>query len=165
MIFETERLIVRKLIREDLLAFHDMQSNPKVMQYADGEVNDLEAHSLELDDLISKYDSVTNDFWIYAIERKADACFVGTVALVKDNDDDEIGYRFLECYWGSGYATEICGALIAYCKSIGIEKLIGYVIAENSASVKILDGYNFKVIENDVHKERQFEEIKYQLYL
>lgn len=53
MIFETERLEVRKLILEDLPFFHKMQSNPNVMRYADGEVDTLAAHSIELTTLIS----------------------------------------------------------------------------------------------------------------
>jgi hypothetical protein len=33
MIFETENLLVRKLVSSNLEAFHIMQSNPEVMQY------------------------------------------------------------------------------------------------------------------------------------
>ncbi len=164
MIFETERLIVRKLVREDLSAFHEMQNNPKVMQYADGEVQDFEGHSVELDALIAKYNTPNNDFWIYAVERKLDTCFVGTVAVVKDACDDEIGFRFLETYWGNGYATEICSALIRYCKSIGFEKLIAYAISKNTASLKILERFHFKQIEECV-LESQLIAFKYELYL
>tara|TARA_R100000789_G_scaffold82602_1_gene78025 strand:+ start:171 stop:338 length:168 start_codon:yes stop_codon:yes gene_type:complete len=44
MIFETQRLIVRKLIFSDLNAFHEMQSNLDVMRFADGEVKSLIQH-------------------------------------------------------------------------------------------------------------------------
>lgn len=165
MIFETERLIVRKLILEDLESFHVMQSNPKVMQFADGDVKSLEAHTIELNELMSKYTGTNNDFWIYAIVRKSDSKFVGTVALVKDGKEDEIGYRFLEEYWGIGYATEICGGLIQYCKSIGLRKIIGYVVDENSASVKILEKYKFKKVTQFMGKESQLPETKYEVYL
>jgi len=165
MIFETERLIVRKLILEDLDSFHAMQSNPKVMQYADGDVQSITAHSIELNELISNYTLEKNDFWIYAIERKSDSNFVGTIALVKDRKEDEIGCRFLERYWGCGYATEICGGFIQYCKSIGLQKIIGYVVDENSASVKILEQYNFKIVTQFMGKESQLPETKYELYL
>lgn len=165
IIFETERLIVRRLVKSDLQGFHEMQSNPKVMQYADGEVKTLEAHKVELIDLIGKYNVTGNDFWIYAIDRKLDTTFIGTVALVKDGKDDEIGYRFLEKYWGNGYATEICGGLITYCKSIGMKKLIGYVADENIASIKVLDRFNFKVIRKFTDVEMGFPETKYELIL
>jgi RimJ/RimL family protein N-acetyltransferase len=165
MIFETERLIVRKLIFDDITAFHEMQSNPKVMQFATGEVKTLEAHSAELIDLISKYDLPNNDFWIYAIVRKTDNQFVGTVALVKEEKDDEIGYRFLEKYWGNGYATETCKGLILYCKQINIIKLIAYAVDENISSVKILERLHFKEIYKFISDDIKLPETKYELIL
>ena len=89
VIFETERLVVRKLQMSDLDPFHEMQSNPKVMQYADGEVKSKEAHTKELKNLIEFYEKVANDFWIYAIDRKLDNAFVGTLALIKDDQGDD----------------------------------------------------------------------------
>ncbi|CAM1372633.1 GNAT family N-acetyltransferase [Tenacibaculum xiamenense] len=165
MIFETERLNVRELILQDLDGFHEMQSNPKVMQYADGEVKSYEEHKIELKQLISKYKEKGNDFWIYAIERKEDKTFVGTVALVKDRADDEIGYRFLEKYWGNGYATEICKGLINYCKSIGMKKLVGYVVDRNIASAIILKKYNFKIVKQFISDDIGLPETKYELIL
>ena len=70
------------------------------MQYVRGKAMTYEENRKELPTLIKKYEDPENDFWIYAVERKEDSNFVGTVALVKDDqDDDEIGYRFLEKYW------------------------------------------------------------------
>ena len=165
MIFETERLLVRKLIMADLNQFHKMQSNPKVMQFATGEPKNLKENKLELQNLISKYELPTNDFWIYAIERKSDKEFIGTVALVKDENDDEIGYRFLEKYWKTGYGLEICKGLIIYCKSIKIPKIIGYVVDENIASAKILEKLNFKVIKKFISDDIGLPETKYELIL
>ena len=48
MIFETERLLVRKLVLDDLEAFHEMQSNDNVMQFVDGETKTFEEHLVEL---------------------------------------------------------------------------------------------------------------------
>tara|TARA_B100000809_G_scaffold155743_1_gene153040 strand:- start:9555 stop:10052 length:498 start_codon:yes stop_codon:yes gene_type:complete len=165
MIFETERLIVRKLILSDVDSFHEMQSNPNVMQFADGEVKTFDENALELLDLIKKYTLENNDFWIYAIERKLDPKFIGTLALVKDVIDDEIGYRFLEKYWNHGYGFEICEATVEYCKKIGVKKLVGYVVDENVASVKILEKLNFKVVKKMISEDIQLPETKYELKL
>ncbi len=165
MIFETERLIVRKLILDDLEAFHKLESNPLVLKYATGEVKNFDANEKELKELIFKYEIPKNDFWIYAIERKSNKSFIGTLALVKDGVDDEIGYRFLEKYWGNGYATEICEGLISYCKEIGIPKLIGYVINKNRASEKILKRFNFKSVKHLISEDIQLPETKYELIL
>ena len=165
MIFETERLQVRKLILGDLDSFHKMQSNPNVMRYADGEVNTLAAHSIELSALISKYTLPKNDFWIYAIERKEDRFFVGTLALVKDGEDDEVGIRFLEEYWSLGYGTEICLNLLQYCKQIGIQKIVASAVDLNSASTKILARLGFKQVRKFINQELQLPETKYELYV
>jgi len=166
VIFETSRLVVRKLQMSDLEPFHEMQSNPKVLLYADGEVKSLEAHKRELHDLIRFYEKKENDFWIYAVERKMDHQFVGTVAFVKDDrKDDEIGFRFLEKYWGQGYGFEVGSGLVKYSKSLEIPKLIGYVIDKNIASAKILQKLGFEMVEKGIEKETGLPETKYQLIL
>lgn len=166
MIFETKRLLVRKLKHSDLEAFYELESNPKVLQYATGEPKNFEESKEDLEQLIKRYGNLTNDFWIYAIERKTDNEFVGTVALVKDEEgNDEIGYRFIERYWGNGFATELCEGLIQYCKSIGMNKLIGCVVDENVASAKILQRFNFVAIEKFISEDIGLPETKYELIL
>ncbi|AUC14305.1 hypothetical protein BTO06_03730 [Tenacibaculum sp. SZ-18] len=166
MIFETERLVIRKLLMKDLESFFELESNPKVLQYATGDVKTLSECENELQKLINKYDKSINDFWIYAIVIKENSRFIGTVALVKDEEgNDEIGYRFIERYWGNGYATEACGGLINYCQEIGIKKLIGNVVKENKASEKILLKYGFQKIKEFVSHDIGLPETKYVLNL
>ena len=104
---------------------------------------------------------------IFAVERKSDHCFLGTIALVKDDfGNDEIGYRFIRQYWNKGYGLEVCRGLIIYTKEKGFKKLIAYVIDKNFASVKILEKLNFKVVEKiRKNKEIQLPETKYELIL
>jgi RimJ/RimL family protein N-acetyltransferase len=165
MIFETENVLVRKLVSSDLQAFHKMQSNPEVMQFTTGVVKNLEEHKIELDDLISKYNLADNNFWIYAIESKSDTAFIGTVALVKDAGNDEIGYRFLQEYWGKGYGTETCQGLIYYCKKKNFKKLTAYAVDANIASQKILEKLDFKFVRRQIAEDLQLSEIKYELHL
>ena len=164
MIFETEKLLVRNLVLKDLVPFHELENNPNVLRYADGEVKSYEENKKELYQLIEKYSNIDNDFWIYAIERINDKEFVGTVALISKDNFVEIGYRFLEKYWGNGYGYEICDATITYCKDIGIKKLVGYVVNKNIASAKILEKCNFKVADEFVNDGNQ-QETKYELIL
>ena len=122
MIFETERLLVRHLKENDIEGFYALESNPEVLKYAMGEVDSYKNIKKNLSELISKYDKPTNDFWIYAIERKSNHTFLGTIALIKDkNGDDEIGYRFIQEYWGNGYGFEVCAGIVAYAKKISLK--------------------------------------------
>ncbi|CAM1349797.1 GNAT family N-acetyltransferase [Tenacibaculum crassostreae] len=166
MIFETKRLLVRKLKHSDIEGFFELESNPKVLQYATGDPKNYEESKEDLEQLIKRYDTPKNDFWIYAVENKENGLFIGTVALVKDDEgNDEIGYRFIERFWGNGYATEICEGLIPYCKSIGMKKLIGCVVDVNVASAKILERFGFKEIEKFVSDDIGLPETKYELIL
>ncbi|MFD2567952.1 GNAT family N-acetyltransferase [Pseudotenacibaculum haliotis] len=166
IIFETERLIVRRLQVGDLEPFHEMQASYNVMRFVRPTAMTREENEKELPDLIRKYDEKDNEFWIYAIERKSDNAFIGTCALVKDdNRDDEIGYRFLQKYWGMGYGYEVCEGLIGYCKSISMPKLIGFVADENIASAKILQKCNFKEVGKHIDPQLNIPETKYELVL
>lgn len=166
LIFETDTLVIRKLKMSDIDPYHEMQSNPKVMRYVTGEVQTREEHLTELKWLLNLYDQPNNDFWIYAIDRKSDKEFIGTVAFIKDEEgDDEIGYRFLEKYWGMGYGYNLCLGAIEYCRSIGISKLIGYVITVNHASAKILEKCKFQFVRDGIDKDSKLPEKKYELIL
>ena len=164
MIFETERLLIRKLNFNDLEGFHLLESDAKVLKYATGNVKNITENEAELKGLISKYTMPNNNFWIYAAEIKKNNCFLGTVALVKDGFDDEIGYRILQKYWGMGYGTELCAGLVNYCKDLNLKKIVGYVVNKNIASVRILRNLNFKKIKTFINEEN-FVETKYQLEL
>lgn len=165
-IYTTKRLLVRKLIIEDFEPFHKMQSNIKVMKFVRGKAMTYNENNEELAKLIQFYDKIDNDFWIYAIIRIEDNVFLGTVALVKDeNNDDEIGYRFLEKYWNNGYGTEVFQGLIEYCKSIKIKKIIACVAIENIASQKMIKNARFQFVENFVSDDLNIPEQKYILEL
>lgn len=166
MIFETERLLIRQLKFSDMEAFHKLQSNPKVLQFVNGKTNTRKEIEEDLIQLIEKYNLFENDFWVYAIIRKIDQKFIGTCALVKDdNNDDEIGSRFLEEFWGLGYGLEVCNGLINYCKSILMKKLVAYVVDKNVASTKIIKKSGFIEVSKSIEPILQLPETKFQLVL
>tara|TARA_B100000780_G_scaffold83498_1_gene57067 strand:+ start:357 stop:869 length:513 start_codon:yes stop_codon:yes gene_type:complete len=166
IIFETQRLIVRKLLLSDLEPFHEMQSNINMIQYVRVKEMTFEQNTKELAELIGKYAHIENDFWIYAIEKKLDYKFVGTCALIKDfNKEDEIGYRFLEKYWKLGYGLEICKGIINYCSLVGMPKLIAYVADENNASIKIVESCYFQFVKKVYDPTLKITETKYELNL
>lgn len=166
LIFETKRLIVRKLTLSDLLDLHEMQHNNHVMKFTTGKIKTFEENKIELVKLIKFYDLPANDFWVYAIDLKHSSEFVGTVAIVKDeNDDNEIGFRFLEKYWNNKFGTEIVSGLVSYCKTNGYKKLVAYVVTENSASLKIIKNAGFKFVKDFINEDLKLPEQKFLLEL
>lgn len=182
LIFETENFRVRRLKAADLEAFHEMQGNEDVMRFVRGKAMTFDEDKKELQKLITSYDDPENDFWIFAVELKEPAIFVGTVALVKSeahgvvtnvdrlilnikDDQCEIGYRLLQKYWGKGYAKEIAAGLIAYARKIGFKSLIACAAEENIASLKILNGLGFQWVEDFVAPNLNIPEQKLILQL
>jgi len=141
MIFQTARLLARPLRPDDIAAFHEMQGNPNVMRYTTKHAHSLAENSAELLRLIDKYAEPGNTFWVWAVERKNDGAFVGTCALIVNEDaEHEIGFRFLEKYWGQGYGTEVVNGLVDYAMSLPeVQGLVAYVFSANTGSVKVLE--------------------------
>ena len=163
---ETERLLVRELKTTDLKFFDELQGNPKVMRFVSSKVGDYKENKQELERLITLYSKTENDFLILAIELKSIEELIGTVALVKTDDgEDEIGYRFIERFWGKGFGKEVVPELIEYCGKLGLTELMAYVSYENKPSLKIIEQNGF-IYEKDCFAEdiNQLER-KYKLKL
>ncbi len=166
MIFQTERLLIRKLKPSDINPFHEMQSNDKVMIYTDAAAKTYDENIYELQYLIDCYNKPNNDFWVWAVIRKEDNAFLGTIALIKDdNGNDEIGFRYLEKYWNNGYGYEALTGLIAYAKAKGIKILVADVYAKNIGSEHILKKADFKFVKEYICKERNLLDRLYKLAL
>jgi ribosomal-protein-alanine N-acetyltransferase len=141
MIFQTSRLLIRPLTFQDLEPFHEMQGNFNVMQYAAGKANSREEDIADLKKVIDHYQEADNGFWIWAMERKSDQAFIGTVAMIVDKKKEgEVGYRLLEKHWGNGYATEILKDLIDHgFEKMKLKAIYAYVDVRNIASIKMLE--------------------------
>ncbi len=145
MHFQTECLLVRDLTPDDFPAFFEMQGNPNVLRYTGTPADDEASARASLEHCISSYSKPGNDFWVWAIERKSDGDMVGTCAVVREGH--EIGYRFLERFWGNGYATEICDPLIDHALgAMGCPSVFAEVDIRNLASVKVLDRSKWKFV-------------------
>jgi RimJ/RimL family protein N-acetyltransferase len=148
MLFETNRLYVRKLEYSDFHAFHEMQSDHEVMRYTPEEALDEAENQRQLKMCIDCYSKIGNDFWVWAIVRKSDKQFVGTCAVTPNAQRPEIGYRFLRKFFGLGYGQEVCDGLIHYgIHDLKLTEIVAYVDIRNVASKKILERSALKFVE------------------
>ncbi len=141
MVFETQRLLVRELQPGDFPSFHEMQANPRVMQYTTGIPQSAETNRTQLKKCIDGYTDPEQGCLVWAVVRKPDGPFVGTCAVVKnEQSENELGYRFLEQHWGRGYGREVLAGLIDYwlLQRAG-GSLVAHVDRRNVASVRILE--------------------------
>jgi RimJ/RimL family protein N-acetyltransferase len=56
----------------------------------------------------------------------------------------EMGYWIARPFWGCGYATEACGALIDIARALGLPQLEGSHFLDNPASARVLEKLGFE---------------------
>jgi ribosomal-protein-alanine N-acetyltransferase len=143
-IFETERLIIRRLERIDKNYFAELFTDQKVLElipqkaFAEHQITDRFNKSLnfELSDL-------KNQKCACGIYEKKNAEMIGlALFLINENNEKELGYRFRASFWGKGYATETTeGMLDYYFRQMNVNKVTADVNIANISSVKILDKF------------------------
>ena len=56
----------------------------------------------------------------------------------------EMGYWIARPYWGRGFATEACGALVEIARALGLSRLEGSHFIDNPASARVLEKLGFE---------------------
>ncbi len=144
-IISTSRLIFREFSTEDAEDMFALNSNPKVIKYTgDKAFSSLE----ETIKVLINYDQYQKyGFGRWAVVDKATNSFLGWCGLKYHPESDEVdlGYRFFEEHWGKGLATESSQACLEYgFKEIKLNRIIGRVVNENIASIKVLKKLDFQ---------------------
>lgn len=80
----------------------------------------------------------------FAILRRADAMFLGVIALSGSADAAEIGYYIAEPYRGRGYATEALALVIGVIAEEGVACAHADTFPENTASARVLAKSGFR---------------------
>ncbi|MES2618067.1 MAG: GNAT family N-acetyltransferase [Bacteroidota bacterium] len=141
MIFETERLFARPIHEMDLEGFYAMHSNPNVMQYTSQKPMSFDECKTDMQRVMNCYNDPAQTFLVWSVVRKVDNCFIGTCAIIlREDNENDMGYRIMEKYWGNGYATEIAAGLIRYgFEVLKKDDLVGVADIRNVASIKIIE--------------------------
>lgn len=137
---ETERLILRAFAPDDADAMFELNSDVEVMRFT-GEP--APASREEVRERIATYpDFERYGFGRWACVYKPDDRIIGFAGLkfLEDVGEVDLGYRFLPAYWGRGLATEASRASLAFgFDTIGLTYVIGLVLRENAASIRVLE--------------------------
>lgn len=137
---ETERLFLRKLTIDDAQSFYELNLDPNVIKYT-GNVPFLNVEEAKC--FLKHYkDYHENGFGRWAVIDKKNNEFLGWCGLKYNHKtmDTDIGFRFFEKYWNSGFATESARACLDYgFEKLNRQKIIGRAMAANTASIKVLE--------------------------
>ncbi len=138
IIAETERLILRRYNKEDVQDLFEYLSDKEVVKYEpyqpltfDETKENLEWR-IETDEMI-------------AVELKISHKMIGNIYMGRrDFEAMEIGYVLNRNYWGNGYATESCKALIGQAFSNGVHRIYAECDPNNQRSWKLLEALRFE---------------------
>jgi len=138
-IISTERLYLKRIEENHFNNIYSLVSNKVVQRYFPSTLNREEAREF-FNNIQKKYKEDGHCF--LAVIRKRDDSFLGICGLLKQKIENkieiEIGYRFLNEFWGNGYATESVKGCLEYVKEKQMaKKLIILSVPENIPSVKV----------------------------
>ena len=95
------------------------------------------------------------EYWLNSVNTSEfklnifrNSVLIGGIGLTPEDDDYcELGYWLGFEYWGKGYATEACNALLNYAKTnTSYNKFKANVYKGNTASSKVLEKVGFRII-------------------
>lgn len=145
-IFKTERLTLRQLKLEDAAAFSRLAGDYDIACMTGTIPHPFPLLSAEIRLMMLMAQQRRGLAYPYAVTKDGGE-MIGIADLFRrePGGDLEIGYWIGKPYWGLGYMTEICEALIAEAEAtLGVKKLVAGVFADNPGSMRVLQKLGFK---------------------
>ncbi|HEY2071715.1 MAG TPA: GNAT family N-acetyltransferase [Rhizomicrobium sp.] len=145
-LIETERLALRRLGRGDeTFVLELLNSRGFLNNIGDRGVRTLDdAWGYISNSAIASYEK--NGFGLYRTALKEDDVAIGICGLVKRDglDEPDLGFAFLERFWGKGYAVESGGGVMRHArKDLGLKQILAITALENRGSIAVLEKLGF----------------------
>ncbi len=159
VILETDRLLLREYVEEDAAAFFKLNTDPQVLRFVPDKalLNVEQARQILIDHPIADYRK--HGFGRGACILKSTGEQVGFAGLkyLEELGEVDVAYRLLPTHWGQGLATEAALASVRYgFADLGLKQIIGLVMPENIASVRVLEKAGLRYTETVTFWEHQF---------
>jgi len=137
-ILETERLLIRRLIPDDLNDLFALYSDPEIRRYFPEGVLNLEETKEELEWHMNGHPEHP-ELGLWATVHKETGKFIGRCGLLPWEIDGrlevEIAYLLDKTFWGQGLATEAAKGILDYgFEKLNLTRLICLIDPENVAS-------------------------------
>lgn len=139
ILFETERLIIRRFSADDTERFFLLNSNVEAMQFIRPVKSREESDSFLSENLNFYLDSSL--LGRFAVLEKVRGSFVGTFSFLylSGEADFHLGYALLPKAWGKGFATELVRSGLTYFFDNSNKKEIFAITdSANQASQRVL---------------------------
>ncbi|MBU3190763.1 GNAT family N-acetyltransferase [Clostridium bowmanii] len=166
---ETEQLIIRNFMNDDLQDLYNIVNAEEIMEYVPFTKSRkiVECENLLHNIMMKRYKESTPENFVGFIllvtckETNKVVGFVGLCPLTYDKTENELFYGLFKEYWGKGYGTEIAKSMVKYgMEYMKLSKMVATVNEGNDISIKILikAGMNYeKIIDDEDTKDSSYE--------
>ena len=152
---ETERLILRDLISNDVDGLFELDSNPNVHTYLGNKPFENIVQIREVIKAIQQqYCENGIGRWAVIDKKTKDFIVWSGLKLVTEKINNHIGfydlgYRLIEKYWGKGIATETANATLEYAfTKLNLTEVYAMCDIENIGSKNVLEKAGLSLIES-----------------
>ena len=145
MNIKTPRLTITTFSPAMTQSVYENSQDDDIRRFVPDEVYDsAEEACAAIEFLMSRYDSDDGPF-VYPIITNDGGKNIGYVQLCQIDDGSwEIGYHIANQFTGQGYATEAVKAFLpAMVQKLNIKEVYGICLADNTASVRVLEKCSF----------------------
>lgn len=157
---ETDRLILREILPEDIDGMFKLDSDPEVHKYLG---NKTITNREEVIDIINYIRQQYYDYGIgrWAIIDKETNDFIGWTGLkyetkLINNHKNyyDLGYRLIKKYWGQGIATETAHVSLHFAfNNLNTKEIFAAASCKNEASNKVLQKIGMRFIETFYYED------------
>ena len=160
VILETDRLLLREYVEDDAEAFFKLNSNPEVLRFVPDAplLNVDQARQILIDHPIADYRKYGFGRGACILKSTGEQIGFAGLKYLEELGEVDVAYRLLPKYWGQGLATEAARASVNYgfdnfrLKSAAgrirrVRTIIGLVMPENIASVRVLEKTGLRYVE------------------
>ena len=137
---ETSRLTLKVANLQEAPFMMELNSDPEVIRYT-GDTSQgsiLEAETVIKERLLPQFEKYRmGRFSVYL----KDGTYIGWCGLrfFPENNEVDLGYRFMKKYWGQGYASEASRICLKYgFETLKLKCIIAKAMPENIASIKVM---------------------------
>lgn len=139
VIFETERLRVRRWTEADAEAAFRIYGDPEVTRFLAGPDSSVEHTRARLRRIVARYDEFPG-FGCWAITSRDTGEAYGSVILkvLPETAEIEVGWHLARSAWGHGYAMEAARACLDYgFHVLGLHRIVAVVRPDNPRSIAV----------------------------
>lgn len=151
--FETERLIIKKLETADLPWLIEMRTPDAVNRYMGGrEKQNAEAITARMPFYLECHEK--NGYGFSTMTLRSTGEKIGTSGLqpLGDTGEIEVGYNLIEKYWRQGFGLECALGWLKYgFETAGLDRIVAVAHPENTGSWRIMEKCGMRFEGKQVH--------------